>query len=29
MADKGPRLLDGLTSTMTYEQMRRYADTLK
>ena len=28
MADKGPRLLDGLTSTMTYEQMRRYADTL-
>ena len=28
MADKGPRLLDGLTSTMTYGQMRRYADTL-
>ena len=28
MADKGPRLLNGLTSTMTYGQMRRYADTL-
>ena len=28
MADKSPRLLDGLTSTMTYGQMRRYADTL-
>ena len=28
MADKGPRLLDGLTSTMTYGQMRRYTDTL-
>lgn len=28
MADKGSRLLDGLTSTMTYGQMRRYADTL-
>ena len=28
MADRGPRLLDGLTSTMTYGQMRRYADTL-
>ncbi|WP_416517013.1 hypothetical protein [Bifidobacterium asteroides] len=28
MADKDPRLLDGLTSTMTYGQMRRYADTL-
>ena len=28
MADKGPRLLDGLTSTMTYGQMHRYADTL-
>ncbi len=28
MADKGPRLLDGLTSTMTYGQMRRYANTL-
>ncbi|WLT10251.1 hypothetical protein [Bifidobacterium asteroides] len=28
MADKGPRLLDGLTSTMTYGQMRHYADTL-
>ena len=28
MTDKGPRLLDGLTSTMTYGQMRNYADTL-
>ena len=28
MADKGPRLLDGLTSTMTYGQMRHYTDTL-
>ena len=28
MTDKGPRLLDGLTSTMTYGQMRHYADTL-
>ena len=28
MVDKGPRLLDGLTSTMSYGQMRRYADTL-
>lgn len=28
MADKSPRLLDGLTSTMTYGQMRHYADTL-
>lgn len=28
MADKSPRLLDGLTSTMTYGQMRRHADTL-
>ena len=28
MADKSPRLLDGLTSTMTYEQMRHYVDTL-
>ena len=28
MADKGPRLLDGLTSTMTYGQMRCYTDTL-
>ena len=28
MTDKGPRLLDGLTSTMTYGQMRRYAETL-
>lgn len=28
MADKSPRLLDDLTSTMTYGQMRRYADTL-
>ena len=28
MADKSPRLLDGLTSTITYGQMRHYADTL-
>ena len=28
MADKSPRLLDGLTSTMTYGQIRHYADTL-
>ena len=28
MADKGPRLLDGLTSTMTYGQMRCYTDSL-
>lgn len=28
MTDKDPRLLDGLTSTMTYGQMRHYADTL-
>ena len=28
MADKSQRLLDRLTSTMTYRQTRHYADTL-
>ena len=28
MADKAPRPLEGLTSRMTYGQMRRYADSL-